>query len=155
QTRGGAAYLSVELQDRTGTIAGRLWLGSAAFFGSTPATPAETGSLLVERLRAALFVHAAGTVKRGESNESGERDRPFERSFADELHIELSSIVPASGELSDLDVRELYEHTPADTESLIAELRQTFETEVEDAWVRRLLLDFLDDPALAAKLKKA
>jgi 3'-5' exoribonuclease len=139
-TRGGAAYLAVELQDRTGSIAARQWLGAAA-------TPAENGSLVLERLRSSPYVHATGTVKRTD-NESGERDRG---SWDNDLHIELASIAPTL----DVDLRELQEHTPADTDMLLAELRRTFEAEVEDAWVRRVLISFLDDAVLVQKLRTA
>jgi len=88
-TRGGAAYLSAELQDRTGVMSARLWLGSAAFFaprrllpapGSpSPAHPSLTGRLLVERLRAAPFAQAVGTVKRSTPSQRPNPARgPFE-----------------------------------------------------------------------------
>jgi 3'-5' exoribonuclease len=154
-TRGGAAYLSADLQDRTGTIAARLWLASAAFFGASPAAASETGSLLVERLRSAPFVHVTGSVKRAADNDSAERNVGETGRFSsgeNDLHVELGAISPVT---SGVDLRDLYEHTPADTDALLAELRTTFETEVEDAWVRRVLIAFLDDPALAAKLRTA
>lgn len=144
RTRGGATYLAAELQDRTGTIGARLWLGASSF-SLGESSMGQGGSLLLDRLRAAPCVHVTGTVKRAEHE-------PGEGRGESDLHVELTGIVPAPG---DFDVRELYEHTPADTDALLAELRRTFETEVEDAWVRRVLLAFLDDPILANKLKTA
>lgn len=138
-TRGGAAFIAVELQDRTGTIPGKLWLPAAA-------APAPLDFQVVERLRACLYVQATGTVKRTEP-EPGDRDRSGES----ELYLDLVALAPAE----EADLRDLYEHTPADTDALLVELRQTFETEVEDAWVRRVLLAFLDDAALVAKLRTA
>jgi 3'-5' exoribonuclease len=158
-TRSGLSYLAVELQDRTGVILGRHWLGGRAeqpqagtgiFFGATPAPP-ELGSLVLERLRASPYVRATGIAKRAEP-ESGERAAEKGPPIED-LHVELSSIAPCVE--STIDLRELYEHTPADTDGLLVELRRTFEAEVEDAWVRRLLLSFLDDPVLVSKLRAA
>ena len=156
-TRSGLSYLAVELQDRTGVILGRHWLGgrteqpqtgTGIFFGAS--TPPDLGSLVLERLRASPYVRATGVAKRAEpepGDRGAEKGPPLE-----DLHIELTSIAPC---VEAIDLRELYEHTPADTDALLAELRRTFEAEVEDAWVRRLLLSFLDDPALVPKLRAA
>jgi 3'-5' exoribonuclease len=132
-TRSGTAYLSAELQDKTGAIAARQWQDPEERWG---------------QLRGATFVRAVGTVKRLDAPEQTERQEGARES---ELHVELASLTP----VSEACVRDLYEHTPADLDSLLAELRRTFETEVEDAWVRRVLLAFLDDASLVKKLRTA
>ncbi len=137
-TRSGVAYLAVDLQDRTGSIGARHWLHESARDGAP---------LVLERLRSSPYVHVTGTFKRSEA-EPGERERP---SWDNDLYVELASIVP----VTEVDLRDLHEHTPADPHALIAELRRTFESEVEDAWVRRVLLAFLDDAPLVQKLKAA
>jgi 3'-5' exoribonuclease len=52
-------------------------------------------------------------------------------------------------------LRELVEHTPADPDALLAELRETYQSCVVNPFVRRLLLSFVDDPELAGKLRLA
>jgi 3'-5' exoribonuclease len=121
------AFLAVELQDKTGTVQARL-----------PHLPERW-----EQLRDAPFVRALGACRKAEPHEAREGES--------ELMVELASLEP----VAHADPRELYEHTPADPDALLAELRRTFECEVEDAWVRRMLLAFLDDAPFVEKLKTA
>jgi 3'-5' exoribonuclease len=130
QTR-GVTYLSAELSDRTGSIAARLW---------------QPGISLLERLRSTPYAHATGTVKRCEPD-------PQDARAEHELQVDLQTLAPAHA--ADAVLRDLHEHTPADPDALLASLRATFLSEVEDVHVRTLLVSFLDDPALVAKLRTA
>jgi 3'-5' exoribonuclease len=141
----GTPEVSLELQDRTGSIGARWTLDAPGALGVD--SPERT----LQLLRASPYVRARGAVI-GAARKAHPSDSEGEKGSSVELRLdELSPVHPSQVR----DVRELYEHTPEDQDKLFAELRSTYLEHCRNGFVRRLLISFLDDHELVEKLRYA
>ncbi|HTW22377.1 MAG TPA: HD domain-containing protein [Candidatus Baltobacteraceae bacterium] len=119
--RTGTSWLHLELADRTGTIAAKMWENYAPL-----AATFECDDVVQIRGRVKLY--------------NGRKE------------LTLEQIIPALEH--DYDLGDFLAHTKYDVEELYSRLHQAI-AGMKNPWLKRLLTDIVEDPAIAPKLKRA